>query len=88
MVVVGESLMNHSFGVFALRGAASAEKVFVFDDPELFAVIEAEFFPGFDVCRGEKTNAWKPEILMIHEHLKNAEKEEIVWLINLLSLLG
>ena len=61
--------MNHSLGVFALAGTASAEEVFVFDDPELLAVIEAEFFSGFDVRRGKEANARETKILVIHEHL-------------------
>ena len=65
--------MDHGLGVFALGGTAGAKKVFVFDDPKLFAVIKAELLARFDVSGGEETNAGEPEILMIHEHL-TAEK--------------
>ncbi len=65
--------MDHGLGVFALGGTAGAEKVFVFDDPKLFAVIKAELLARLNVGGGEETNAGEPEILMINEHL-TAEK--------------
>ena len=67
--------MDHSFGVFALCGAAGAEEVFVFDNPELLAVIKAEFFSGFYVRRGEETNPRKPKILMVYENLEHKEQK-------------
>ena len=60
--------MDHGLGVFALGRTAGAEKVFVFNDPKLFAVIKAELLARLDVGGGEEANAGETEILMIYEH--------------------
>ena len=65
--------MDHGFGVFALGGTTGAKKVFVFDDPKLFAIIKAELLARLYVGGGEEANAGKAKILVIHEHLTAEE---------------
>lgn len=41
----------------------------VLDDPELFAVVEAEIFALFYISAGEERDVGKPEILVLRKHL-------------------